>query len=87
MVQSEREVYKYLDMRSGGRKEITFSRRNIMTNYHNKEVSIKYTLTAFDYWFKPFILIFYVFCVFLFMIALFANSSQSGEEGKKKKKD
>lgn len=85
MVESEREVYKYLDMRTGGRKEITFSRRNIMTNYHNKEVSIKYTLTSLDHWFKPLILVFYVFCVFLFMIALFGYSESDGSDSKKKK--
>lgn len=81
MEHSEREVYKYLDMRADGRKEITFSRRNVMTNYHNRDVTIRYTLTAFDHWFKPFILVFYVFCVFMFMVLLF---NQSGDSKAKK---
>lgn len=80
MDHSERDVYKYLDMRPGGRKEITFSRRNVITDFHNKEVTITYRLTALDHWFKPFILMFYIFCVFVFLMILFG-------QGKKKKSD
>jgi hypothetical protein len=74
MDHSERTVKQYLDLRPVGRQEITFSRRNVMTDYHNKEVTITYTLTAFDHWFKPLILIFYVFCVFLFVLLIFNQS-------------
>ena len=76
MEHSEREVYKYLDMRPGGRKEITFSKRNVITDFHNKDVTITYRISALDHWFKPVILIFYVFCVFLFMILTFSGKSK-----------
>lgn len=55
----------------GGRTEIELKGNNIHRQYHNKDITITYRLSSFDLWFKPLLLVFYIFCAFLFMLALF----------------
>ena len=75
METTTRNVYRYLDMR-GGRTEIELRAKNIHRQYHNKDITITYRLTALDLWFKPFLVIFYTFAVFLFLIAVLNQNSK-----------